>query len=165
MAEAFLRDAAARRHAPATISSAGVRTHGTAASAGSTRAIGAYGLALDTHRSRRLDEAMIRQADLVLTMETAHVRDAAVLAPDRFGSIYTIREFVERAAAVGPRGGEPLDRWLALLGDGRTAAGVLAGTGLDVDDPYGGPDAGYDACAAQLSELCEAVADTLWGPA
>ena len=40
------------------------------------------GLDLSAHRSRELDDDMLRQADLVIAMARVHVREAAVLLPE-----------------------------------------------------------------------------------
>jgi protein-tyrosine phosphatase len=165
MAERFLRRAAAGRAVDATITSAGLLRDGEAASTGSVQALTAHGLELGDHRSRRIEAPMIASADLVVTMEVRHVREAAVLAPDRFGAIYTLRELVQRAQHVGPRRDQPVAEWLAQLGEGRRAADLMRATDLDITDPYCGPPEGYVATAAMLADLTERLADALWGPA
>jgi protein-tyrosine phosphatase len=165
MAERFLRRAAATRGIDATVTSAGMLTNGVPASPGAVAALAAYGLDLTDHHSRRLDAAMIESADLVVTMEAIHVRDAAVLAPKRFPAIYTLREILRRSAEVGPRGRRTIDEWLVELGAGRRAADLLRADELDVTDPYGGQIEHYVATAAELATLTEALADALWGPA
>lgn len=164
MAERFLRQAAADRGADATVTSAGLLTGGRAASPGSVSALGGYGLDLNDHRSRQLHAVLIDQADLVVGMEVRHVREAAVLAPSRFGSIFTLRELVKRSSQTGPRGDQPLADWLAVVGRDRSAAKLMGAHDLDIADPYGGPAEGYVATAALLHDLTNRLADTLWGP-
>jgi protein-tyrosine phosphatase len=163
MAERLLRRAAASRGAEATVESAGLLTSGRPASPGAVSALTARGLDLTDHRSRLLDADMVRTADLVVAMEVAHVRDAASLAPERFGATFTLRELVDRVAEIEPRRDRPIHEWLEELGTGRRAADLLRATGLDVADPYGGPLEGYLDTAAELDRLTEALAEALWG--
>lgn len=165
MAERFLRRAASERGVDATITSAGLLTNGEPASVGSVQAMAALGIDLSDHQSRRIDATMVNAADLVVAMETRHVREATVLAPDRFGTILTLRELVASIGRIGPRRDQPLAEWLATLTEGRRAADLLRATHLDVADPYGGPPEGYVATAAELATLTTELADALWGPA
>jgi protein-tyrosine phosphatase len=160
MAERLLRHLAYQRGADIHISSAGFRTGGRPAADGAVRALAQFGLDLNDHLSRRLDTDLLRGADLVVTMESAHVREAAVLAPDRFRATFTLRELVQRGRE-GQHQAHGRD-WLEALGEGRTAAQMLRASGLDVADPYGGPDGGYDTTASELARLCTALADLLW---
>ena len=164
MAERLLRHHAAARHVDATVDSAGLLAGGRAASDGSVRALTRLGIGLDDHQSRELTVELLDAADLVLAMEARHVREATVLAPHRFSSIYTVRELVTLAEPVGPRGDRRLDEWLADVGAGRTGSSLIGATDLDVADPYGGPDAGYLRTAAELVELTDTIAGHLWGP-
>lgn len=163
MAERLLRHHAAARHVDATVDSAGLLTGGRAASDGSVRALARLGVRLDDHQSRELTPELLDVADLVLAMEARHVREATVLAPERFGSIYTVRELVALAEPVGPLGHRPLDEWLGDVGAARSGSSLIGATDLDVADPYGGPDAGYLRTAAELVELTDAIAGHLWG--
>lgn len=164
MAERMLRRHVAARDADATIISAGLLEGGRAASDGSVRVLANLGLDLSDHLSTRIDADAVTASDLVLAMEVRHVREAVLLAPDRLDHIYTLRELVERAQEIGPRGPQPLDTWLADLSQGRTPGSLVGRTDLDVADPYGGPAAGYDRAGAELHALTSEAADLLWGP-
>jgi protein-tyrosine phosphatase len=164
MAEVLFREAAARRGAEVIVGSAGLLDGGRAASDGSVQALAARGLELGHHSSRRLEAEMVTTADLVLTMEVRHVAEAAVLAPERFSRIFTMREIVGRIGSVGPRSDRTLDQWLVALNEERTSTGLLAATGLDVDDPHGGNDDDHARACTEISGLTNAVADALWGP-
>jgi len=163
MAERLMRHHAAARHVDASVESAGFLASGRAASDGSVRALSRLGIALDDHQSREVTREMLDAADLVLAMEARHVREATVLSPTRSGAIYTMRELVQRAEPVGPRGDRPLDQWLADVASGRTGTSVIGSADLDVADPYGGPEDGYLRTAAELVELTEHIAVLLWG--
>lgn len=165
MAEHFLRRAAERRSVDATISSAGLLPGGRGASPGSALAMLGHGMDLDSHQSRQINRELIEAADLVVGMEVRHIREAAVMAPARFGRVFTLRELVRRSSEVGPRGDLPLGEWLDQLGQGRSAASLMAAHDLDIDDPYGGPPEGYPATASLLHDLTDRLADALWGPA
>lgn len=167
MAERMLRRHAEIRGADATIASAGLLQGGRSASDGSCRAVAGWGLDLSDHISRRIDAELIEASDLTLAMEVRHVREAALLVPDRLSRIYTLRELVERAdgeGGAGARGDRSLDEWLDALSVGRSPASLVGRTDLDVADPYGGPTEGYHRAAAELATLTSATADLLWGP-
>ena len=161
MAEVLLR----RALPGAEVSSAGTMYEGgVEASGGSVRAMAARGLALDAHVSRRLEREML-DADLVLGMTRAHVRDAVVLEPSAFGRAFTLKELVRRGEAVGPRRpGQGLADWLAEVGEGRRTVDLLGESpDDDVADPIGRPDAEYERTAVELEGLVERLAILLAG--
>jgi protein-tyrosine phosphatase len=121
------------------------------------------GATVPSRPSRRLRDADLRDADLVLGLATQHVRDVVVQHRTAFARAFTLAELVVRARAVGsPRQGEDLAGWLARLHEGRAAADLTsAHPDLDVDDPTGGDLAGYRATAARLAELADDVAELL----
>lgn len=150
-----------------------VRIHsaGTRATLGSSprevlSAAADFGVDLSAHRSRQLDSALLAEADLVIGMAREHVREAALTGAGAFGKSFTLRELLRRAADTGgPRGGEPLADWLAIVGAGRTTAELMGSSKIDdVSDPYGGPQRGYDASAVVIDELVTVLAQLL-GPA
>lgn len=165
MAAELLRFAADRRGATVHVDSAGLLPGGRPVSPGSVRALAALGLSIEGHVSRRLERHMVSNADLVLTMEARHISEAAVLAPQRFGRIFTLREIVNRLPRAGPLRERPLDEWLEELGEGRSARELLTATGLDIDDPYGGSDEDYTRACTEIARLTSILAEALWGPA
>lgn len=114
-----------------------------------------HGVDASHHRSYRIDEASLRAADVVLTMEGEHVRQATTLVPSAFPKIIPIR----KAAHVI----EQLD------GDTVTMARLVAAVNLerepadylsrqwDVPDPYGGRIKAYRRAVDQLDELLTTV--------
>lgn len=141
----------------ATVSSAGLHAGGAPATAHGVAAMADRGLDLGAHRSRRVEEDMVRRADLVIGMAREHVREAAVLGADLLVKSFTLKELARAAEAVGPRGhGEPFAVWLARVAAGRSFPALL-GVGydavLDVEDPVGRGRADYDVTADLLDDL------------
>lgn len=120
------------------------------------------GIDLSGHRSRRVDAAALRGADLVLAMETRHVRDATELAPDALPAIFTVPELVRRTKARGPRRGETPTDYVHELSSRRSRADVLGERCADVTDPVGGPPSGYDRMWETLDRLTAEVVEALW---
>ena len=113
------------------------------------------GADVSSHRSRALSSRDLDRADLILAMERAHVRHAAVMSAGAWPRMFTIKELIRRSERVGPRQAhESLTDWLARAHTGRTRADLL-GTSPDDDvaDPYGGPEAAYADAAEHLDHL------------
>jgi protein-tyrosine phosphatase len=91
-------------------------------------AMRAHGLDLAAHRARRLDAALCEQAALVLVMEHAQ------------------RRFIEQRFAFAR--GRVFGLGVALDAQG-------AARHFDIDDPYRGPRAGFDACAATIARAID----------
>lgn len=166
MAESLLRRALEVRGVAGRVRSAGIAFDDRPASGGSVKAMAARGLDLTDHRSCIMTAEVIRSADLVVAMARSHVREAAVLAPDRFNRMFTLKELVRRGATVGPRRQQPLDQWLDRLALGRDAVTFLGDSpDDDVSDPIGQSQKVYDATAVELDQLVRHMADLVWGPA
>jgi protein-tyrosine phosphatase len=94
------------------IGSAGLLEGGRPSSAHAVATLAARGIDLRGHRSCTLAVERVRAADLVLTMERAHLRAAAVLVPGAFTKTFTLRELVRRgldhARSTGARPGPAL---------------------------------------------------------
>jgi protein-tyrosine phosphatase len=183
MAEALLARAAERRGATVTVGSAGVRgLEGAPPSDGSVAAMARMGLDISAHRGRACSPDLLEQTDLVVTMEARHVVDLVAMLPGALGCSFPLRELAtagdhrhDPAMPVLPAGqdGSPgssaadrasLDRWLAAQGGGRSTRDYLHDHRFDVADPIGSTRARYRRCATELDELCDALADRLWGP-
>lgn len=169
MAEVLLRHHLAAAGVEATVSSAGLYPAGAPATDHGIAAMRDRGLHLDGHESRRMDGAMVRQADLVIGMAKEHVREAAVLHPQGLSKVFTLKELARGADAVGPRrADEPLDAWLGRIAAARRP-GMLQGIGhddeLDVEDPVGRGRTDYDATADLLDELLGQVVAQAFPPA
>lgn len=167
MVEALLRRHVAERGIDVTVSSAGTTSDGDPASDSTVRVMAELGYDLADHRTRLLTAAMIESSDLVVGMAREHVREVALLVPEAFPRTFTLKEIVRRGAEAGAREpGEPLDRWLARLGDGRTTTSALGSSAEDdVEDPIGRRMAVHERIADQLVTLVADLADLAWPPA
>ena len=106
-------------------------------------------------RSRRLTPEILDDADLVLTMETAHRTFVLDDHPDLFRKVFTIGQFVQ-AISKAPAGLGTQ----ALLAQIATTRGN-ADPALDVLDPYRqGPEAASQ-CVARLQDLLRTVLPAL----
>jgi protein-tyrosine phosphatase len=141
---------------PVRVHSAGLMPGGMPATDQAQAAVA--GLA--DHVSRQLEPALVEQADLVVGMARAHVREAAVLVPGAFARSFTLRELVRRGLAAGPRRpGEPVAAWLARVGAGRRASDLLGDDpDDDVADPIGLPLDAYRSTADELRSLLSSLA-------
>jgi sulfate adenylyltransferase len=111
--------------------------------------LSARGIASDDFRSRRVTEAVIRGADLVLTAEAAH--RAAVLDDHPFAArkVLTVGQADQALDRIDP--GTPAWELAAAL----VAARAGASADLDVVDPYRrGPEAA-SACALILDKIVD----------
>jgi len=163
MAEVLLRHHLERAGVEATVSSAGLYDGGAPATDHGVATMADRGLDLSAHRSRQLDDAMLRKADLVIAMARMHVREAAGLDTRALRKTFTLKELARGAAGVGERGpGEPIGRWLGRIADARVP-GSLLGVGhdgsLDVADPIGRGRPDYELTADLLDRLLREVVD------
>jgi protein-tyrosine-phosphatase len=104
------------------------------------------GVEFRRHRSRQVGVADVARAELVVVMEADHVRFVRRHYPEAADRTATIRRLCEDLPPAPPSLRE------------RVAALALADATLsdadDVIDPAGGEAPEYDACAAELWELC-----------
>lgn len=120
------------------------------------------GLEPRAHRARQVTEEVVSRSDLVLTMDTAQRGRVISLLPAALRRVFTLQEFALSCTSLSAMDEFPWPRRLShgsrLLDlaervsayRGRTPAGAA----MDIDDPYGGPAAGYDRC---LHEIDSAV--------
>lgn len=143
IAAALLADAAQRKRLNVVAHSAGLREGGFPAVPEAVEFGVRYGVDLSSHISEQLTATSVESAHLVLGMERVHAR-AAVLAtatPRTLGRTFTVREFLRRAKAYGPRSlSDPLDEWIAALQKGRSPRDLIGASTLDdIPDPMQGP--------------------------
>jgi protein-tyrosine phosphatase len=166
MAEALLAHRLRRQGVDATVRSAGWLRDDDPASEGSRRELAGRGFDLSAHRSRRVTPAMLDAADLVLTMERAHARDAVLAHPPSWPRIFTLKELVRRGERAGPRRpGEDLAAWLGRVSADRTRADLLGGGDADdVTDPMGRPARFYARTAAEIEDLVDRLVGLAFPP-
>lgn len=100
--------------------------------------------------ARQVDEAMLRQADLVLALTRAHRSRLLEVAPAAVRRTFTLREFARVLASLDPgalpgglTAGERLRAAIPLVTAGRALAPRPGEGGDDVPDPYGRGPAAY----------------------
>lgn len=127
MAEALFNQVAATRHAPVRAESAGLAAfNGDEISSNAARVLlDNYGIDYSSHRSRRLNEHMLEQAQWVLTMTTGQSEALRHAFP----------AFAEKI--------QPLKRFALVSSD------AVQG---DISDPYGGDLQTYTATAVDISK-------------
>jgi protein-tyrosine phosphatase len=163
MAEVLLRRHLERAGVDATVSSAGIHPGGVRASGDGVAAMADRGLDLSGHRSRQVDEAMVRGADLVIAMARVHVGEVEVLVPGALEKTFTLKELVRGATSVGPRRqDEPLAEWLSRIAALRVRGSLIGVThddSMDVADPMGLRRADYEVTADLLDRLLRELVD------
>lgn len=136
MAGAILRDLlaqrAGQRAATFVVETAGTDAYpGQQANAEAIAVMREQGLDLGGHLTRRLDAAMVAEADLILTMDRSHKQAVLRLHPRAAEKTFTLFEYAHS---------EP---------------------GKDVEDPFGRGREVYRATAAELRRALAAVVDKL----
>ncbi|WP_306795296.1 low molecular weight protein arginine phosphatase [Cohnella sp. GbtcB17] len=167
MAEALLRDWAARTGTEMEVRSAGVAAQsGMPISTNAAETLRRTRVALPG-ASTRLDRADVEWADLILTMTVSHKRAIAERYPHAASKTYTLKEYARQSEALLPDLQE-MDRLHAefqvalALGKPfperdkqRLTELSRRAPDLDIADPYGGPLAVYEACAREIREAIE----------
>ncbi|MEW1706389.1 hypothetical protein AB0230_04020 [Microbacterium sp. NPDC089190] len=115
-----------------------------------------YGLSLEGHRARRLDEGFLRTGDTVLCAERAHRRVVLDLRPDLISSVFTIREFSRLVETVPGRA----PSWAALVqaaSRSRLSRPPRDPEEDDMLDPVGGADAAWLAFERQATQAVSSI--------
>ena len=141
MAGAMLRDG------PLPVVTAGTHVvEGQPMSRRTRAALESVGVNADGHRSHQITEGDVDDSVLILAMAAEHVAYIRRRHPGAAHRTASIKRLVRDL----PPGPSPLaDRIAALRLDE-----VELGAWEDVEDPAGGEDAVYVACAEELSDLC-----------
>ena len=110
VAEALLRDRLSKRGLDEwTVSSAGtwaMQVRGAAEN--SIQVASEYGLDIQDHEARMVEEQYLSEADLVLCMETGHAEALRAEFADQAYKVYLLSEMSGRAYSVSDPYGEPL---------------------------------------------------------
>jgi protein-tyrosine-phosphatase len=109
-------------------------------------ALGAVGFAADGHRSHQLTDQDVAGADLILAMAGEHVAFIRRRYPQAAAKTASIKRLVRDL----PPGPSPLADRVSALG----LAEQPVEPWEDVEDPAGGEDEAYVACAKELAALC-----------
>jgi protein-tyrosine phosphatase len=156
MAEGILRARANAAGLDVHVSSAGVLPGGAPATEHAVSVCADRDIDISRHVSRRLDKAIVEDADLIITMAREHLREAVVTSPPAFAHTFTLRELVRRIEA-NPQA------TLNELHAGREIRNYIAAEPADdVRDPIGQPRSRYEETVQELDGLLSRVA--LWLP-
>lgn len=135
------------RGAPLRIVTAGTHViEGQPMSRRTRAALESVGRNADGHRSHQVGDDDIDGSVLIVAMAAEHVAYIRRRHPDAAARTASIKRLVRDMA----KGAEPLAQRLAVL----RLDEVELGTWEDVEDPAGGEDADYLACAEELADLC-----------
>ena len=137
MAEALLRDLLERKGLKEIeVSSAGIHAlAGEKAPLACTRVLARRGIDITGHRGRQLDQSMIDEADLILTMEVRHLDWIISLISDRARQ----------------------ERKVLLLGE------FAPEGGNEIADPFGGNDQEYQDCLDHIEETMAGLLERIHG--
>jgi protein-tyrosine phosphatase len=163
-AAALLTARIAQRSLAITVSSAGLLAGGNPAPPELIEVAARQGVELAAHRSVHLERPALIGADLVIGMAREHVREAVLAQPPSFSRTFTLREYVRRAAKLGPRTSEwSMEEWTTQVHGDRRHRDLLGGDAADdVSDPIGGSARDYEEMIAEVSELVRRMVALTW---
>jgi|SRR5687767_11151062 len=146
------------------VHSAGLRADGLEPSRGAVEVLASRGLDVQHHRSRKMTEAMLEEADLVLCMAREHLKEAVVLHPPVWPRAFLLKELVRLGEGVGARApGQPFEEWLEKVHAGRARSDLLGTSTVDdVADPIGLPTDMYERTVTEIADLVDRVVDLGW---
>jgi protein-tyrosine phosphatase len=157
-----------RRHLGADdaleVVSAGIDAREVRVREDAVEALAEAGVDLARHTPTPLTPEMLRDSDVVVTMERAVVRTAVNAEPRAWPRTFTLKELVRRSHDVGPRReDETVAEWVARLHAGRTPTDMQGDRHPDdVTDPYAGPRRGYAKLVTELDALTATLARLGW---
>jgi protein-tyrosine phosphatase len=165
MAEALFARRMVEAGVAARVHSAGLLYDGESPPPDGVAAMAALGIDTSGHVSRKMQEAMLLDADLIVGMAKEHVREAVLLTPAVWPKAFTLKEIVRRGEEGGARRPEQsVEAWIAGLHAGRTRADMLGSSSEDdVADPIGRKRSFYDQTAAELDDLTARLAKLMAG--
>lgn len=112
MAEGYFNALAAERGLDVSAKSAGLCVSGVPVSDHSRIAMEKEGIDISEHRSTELSEALLREADLILTMTEGHKATILSLKPEYGGKVRTLAEYAGETGDVPDPFGGNLDTYL-----------------------------------------------------
>lgn len=148
----------------AVVESAGLRAAEPIVDEAALDALDGKGVNLRIHRSRRLDDGMVRPATLILGLEREHVREVVLLDPSAWSRTFTLKEIVRRGEATDARRhGESIEEWIARMHRDRVQQDLLGADRIDdVADPYGRTPGDYEEAAEEIDDLVARLAQLVW---
>jgi protein-tyrosine phosphatase len=160
MAEALLQSKLDAVGFASRVHSAGTLPWRGPASDGARTVMQDRGVDLSDHESRRLSDAMVHKADLILGMTRSHVWTVTTHVPAAADRAFLVAELARLGARVGPRErDESVRDWAARVAAIRTDPRIPGQSQDEVADPAGESVAVYRATANRLDrELARIVA-------
>jgi protein-tyrosine-phosphatase len=124
-----------------------------------------YGISLSDHRSRYLNNAVLRDVDLLLGFEPLHVQQAVVDAGARRERSFTIGDFIALVPRTGPVAGHDLlERARSLVAEAAERFAEAPNRVMSsLADPFGGSPKVYRQSAADVRDLSVALVQKLFG--
>lgn len=111
-----------------SVSSAGISAlDGDMANKNAIRVLNNRGINISNHSARQIDEAILVNSDLILTMTDSHKRILTKYAPEFSNKIFTLREFAYKI-------------------NGENSEGI----NFDIHDPYGMDYHVYQLCMEEI---------------
>jgi protein-tyrosine phosphatase len=153
----------AERGETAVVSSAGLLEDGRTSPEEVVELVGTLGGDLSERTSHQVTAEDLDRADVVITMERHHLREAALMTASAWPKTFTLKEIVRRGSAIGGiEEDEPVEAFLARLHEDREPAELLGDSSSDdVADPFGGTAEQYEVTWHEIDELVTALADLL----
>jgi protein-tyrosine phosphatase len=143
------------------VSSAGFLDEGRPAEQGAIRATQSRGVDISAHRSRSITRELLDEADVIITMEVAHLMSINQLNPAAYRRAFTLLE-LDRAwtdvSTPAPTLGEAIDR----VANARSASQLLAQRStFEVPDPMGRNQRAFDATVELVDPPVHRIAKEL----
>jgi protein-tyrosine phosphatase len=170
VAEGLLRRGVLRRFgadAPDVSSAGTIGLEGSAATPESVQAAAERGVDISTHVARRLTDAMVQQADLVVCMAAEHRAEIEQRVPTAIDRTFTLKELtrlLEDDAPSAPQAQDALAPRTLAAAHGRRTDGSTNPYDEDIVDPLGMPLETYRAIAWELDEWIDRLLMGLFGP-
>ena len=158
---ALLDDALRHRGRSATVSTAGFAEAGLPATPDAVAALASRGIDASGHLSKRLTEAMVDEADLIVTAERIHVVRVSADRLDVFQRAFTLPELVDLLGIREPSDTTPMTRWLAKLASHRSPASYLDTYVPEVADPTGLSALAFASAVTEMEQWCHQVAEMI----
>lgn len=125
------------------------------------------GVSLSDHGTRFIDNAHLRDVDLLLGFEPAHVRQAVVDAHASRSRSFTLGDFLsllpDADATASDEGPVERARSLVSLAGERALRSPAAKSNV-IRDPFGGPWKIYVQTASEVRDLSVTLVERLFGP-
>ncbi|GAA4166194.1 hypothetical protein GCM10022286_30470 [Gryllotalpicola daejeonensis] len=115
------------------------------------------------HRARRLDEAAVASAGLVLGLTREHRAAAVELHPRALRYSFTLREFARLVGDLGPAesGARTPAELIGELAALRGGSSPAAAEDDDIRDPIGLPQEIYDEVGGEIADAARVAAEAL----